>query len=96
MVAGNIGTIEHAQYTVIGDVVNMASRLENATKDQQVTVLVSQAARDAAGPGAPALAALGSLAVRGRAESVDIYALASEHERLSLGARAADSPADVG
>ena len=96
VVAGNIGTVEHAQYTVIGDVVNLASRLENATKDLQVTVLVSQAARDAAGPGAPALVALGSLAVRGRAESVDIYALASEHERLSLAARAADSPADDG
>lgn len=82
VVAGNIGTIEHAQYTIIGDVVNLASRLESATKDQAVTVLVSQAARDAAGDDAPALVALGSLVVRGRNESVEIYAFASEHGAL--------------
>lgn len=73
VVAGNIGTMEHAQYTIIGDTVNLASRLESSTKELGTDVLVSRAARDAAGEGAPELFAMGMLAVRGRDEAVEIF-----------------------
>ena len=82
VVAGNIGTIRHAQFTVIGDVVNLASRLEGATRDHGVSVLVSKEARDAAeadadvdGTQAPLpLRAIGTIKVKGREQGVEVFA----------------------
>lgn len=78
LVAGNIGTAERAQYTVIGDTVNVASRLESQTKELGVSVLVSSAAvRAVAGAdGMPALRSLGEVRLKGRAEAIEVFGLA--------------------
>ena len=78
-VAGNIGTMARAQYTVIGDTVNVAARLESATKEQGATVLLSQAVVDVLGPtpeGVPALRKVGEVQAKGRSEPVSVHTFA--------------------
>jgi class 3 adenylate cyclase len=74
MIAGYTGTSERATYTCIGDVVNLAARLEQYTKEAKRTVLIDGETRGAlAASIVPD--ALGTINVRGRSRPVDLYAL---------------------
>jgi class 3 adenylate cyclase len=74
MVAGYAGTNERATYTCIGDIVNIASRLEAHTKVAQRTILIDAATRNAL-PAGFATEALGPVPFKGKAAAVDVFAV---------------------
>ena len=43
LIAGSVGTDDRREYTVLGDTVNVASRIEGQTKAQKTDILVSEA-----------------------------------------------------
>ena len=91
IVAGAIGYERHAQFTVIGDPVNVASRLEALTKTLGCEVLMSEEVYERAGFGPDDLPAQ-DVEARGREESVKVRSVARAADLAGL--IAAQAPAE--
>ncbi len=77
-VVGNMGSTTRFDYSLLGDPVNLAARLEGQTKNYGVGIIIGEGTRELA----PEFAALelDLIAVKGRREAVRIYGLLGARE----------------
>ena len=75
-ITGNIGSSIRSQYSVTGNVVILASRIEQLTKEHDAPILLSSEVYDFIDHESLPLAPFGSVAIKGRSEPLDLYKIA--------------------
>jgi len=85
VMVGHFGAPDRMSFTVLGDGVNLASRLEGLNKQYGTTILVSGAVQQAARNGFT-FRLIDRVAVKGRRGGVPVYELLGEAGRAAVGA----------
>jgi class 3 adenylate cyclase len=78
VIAGTIGGVGKLEFTLIGDTVNIAARVEQLTKTTGDTILLTQQCVDALASRPPGLTDRGLHVLKGKSAAVQIFALDQE------------------
>jgi adenylate cyclase len=89
--SGNVGSTRRLEYTVHGDTVNTAARIEEMTKSARRSILIAESTRMALLSSPDDLAFVGEFDVRGRQSTIRLWTLASAGS-LAEAARAQAAP----
>ncbi len=74
VIGGSVGAGRRLTFTLLGDTVNLAARLEQLNKDYGTRILVSASTREACGDQF-VFQGLGSVAVRGRSDAAAVFSV---------------------
>ena len=76
VMSGSVGSDRRLEYAAVGDATNTAARLQALSKESEHQLFVAESTRDAIG-GGDGLVWLGPMEIRGRAERIVVWTLAS-------------------